>query len=34
MPDLDRSELIENRINNGILGQWYPVAKSVEVRSI
>jgi phenylpropionate dioxygenase-like ring-hydroxylating dioxygenase large terminal subunit len=34
MPDLDRSELIENRINNGILGQWYPVAKSVEVKSI
>ena len=34
MPDLDRSELIENRINSGILGQWYPVAKSVEVKSI
>ena len=34
MPDLDRNALIENRINNGILGQWYPVAKSVEVKSI
>jgi len=34
MPDLDRSALIENRINNGILGQWYPVAKSVELKSI
>jgi phenylpropionate dioxygenase-like ring-hydroxylating dioxygenase large terminal subunit len=34
MPDLDRSALIENRINSGILGQWYPVAKSVEVKSI
>jgi len=34
MPDLDRSELIENRINNGILGQWYPVAKTVDLSSI
>lgn len=27
----DKKTLIENRVNSGLRGQWYPVAKSVEV---
>lgn len=28
----DMKALIEERVNTGLLGQWYPVAKSVEIR--
>jgi phenylpropionate dioxygenase-like ring-hydroxylating dioxygenase large terminal subunit len=28
----DLKERIEERVNNGLLGQWYPVAKSVEIK--
>ncbi|MFV0383465.1 Rieske 2Fe-2S domain-containing protein [Paracoccus sp. (in: a-proteobacteria)] len=28
----DKKTLIEERVNTGLLGQWYPVAKSVEIR--
>ena len=31
MSNADTNTLIENRVNSGILGQWYPVSKSVEV---
>ena len=31
MSNADANTLIENRVNSGILGQWYPVSKSVEV---
>ena len=30
-PDISR-ERIEERVNSGLLGQWYPVAKSVEIK--
>lgn len=33
MTSVDRKSLIEDRVNSGLLGQWYPVAKSVEVKS-
>lgn len=32
MTVIDKKALIEERVNNGLLGQWYPVAKSVEVK--
>lgn len=32
MADIDKKALIEERVNQGLLGQWYPVAKSVEVK--
>lgn len=28
----DKKALIEERVNSGLRGQWYPVAKSVEIR--
>lgn len=28
----DKKSLIEERVNSGLLGQWYPVAKSVEIK--
>lgn len=33
MTNLDKKTLIEERVNSGLLGQWYPVAKSVEIKS-
>lgn len=33
MATVDKKALIEKRVNEGLRGQWYPVAKSVEVRS-
>jgi phenylpropionate dioxygenase-like ring-hydroxylating dioxygenase large terminal subunit len=30
---LDKKSLIEERVNTGLRGQWYPVAKSVEVKA-
>lgn len=33
MTAIDKKALIEERVNNGLLGQWYPVAKSVEVKA-
>lgn len=30
---MDKKSLIEERVNNGLLGQWYPVAKSVEIKA-
>ena len=33
MTQVDKKALIEDRVNSGLLGQWYPVAKSVEVKS-
>jgi len=32
MSTVDKKALIEKRVNEGLRGQWYPVAKSVEVR--
>lgn len=32
MTEIDKKTLIENRVNSGLRGQWYPVAKSVEIR--
>lgn len=32
MTEIDKKSLIETRVNSGLRGQWYPVAKSVEVR--
>lgn len=32
MTTMDKKDLIEQRVNEGLRGQWYPVAKSVEVR--
>jgi phenylpropionate dioxygenase-like ring-hydroxylating dioxygenase large terminal subunit len=32
MTAIDKKALIEERVNTGLLGQWYPVAKSVEVK--
>ena len=32
-PAIDKKALIEDRVNTGLLGQWYPVAKSVEVKT-
>lgn len=32
MTEIDKKTLIETRVNSGLRGQWYPVAKSVEVR--
>ncbi len=33
MTAVDKKSLIEDRVNTGLLGQWYPVAKSVEVKA-
>ncbi|WP_187971231.1 aromatic ring-hydroxylating oxygenase subunit alpha [Aquibium microcysteis] len=33
MTVIDKKALIEERVNQGLLGQWYPVAKSVEVKA-
>lgn len=33
MTAIDKKTLIEARVNSGLQGQWYPVAKSVEVKS-
>ncbi len=33
MTAVDKKTLIEDRVNTGLLGQWYPVAKSVEIKS-
>ncbi|MBX9464411.1 Rieske 2Fe-2S domain-containing protein [Neoaquamicrobium sediminum] len=33
MTATDKKSLIEDRVNSGLLGQWYPVAKSVEVKA-
>ena len=32
MTVIDKKALIEARVNSGLLGQWYPVAKSVEIK--
>ncbi len=33
MTVIDKKTLIEERVNQGLLGQWYPVAKSVEIKA-
>lgn len=33
MANVDLKSRIEDRINRGLLGQWYPVAKSVQVKA-
>jgi len=33
MTAIDKKALVEQRVNEGLRGQWYPVAKSVEVKS-
>lgn len=33
MTTIDKKPLIEERINTGLRGQWYPVAKSVEIKN-
>lgn len=33
MTAIDKKALIEERVNSGLRGQWYPVAKSVEVKA-
>lgn len=33
MTEIDKKAMIEDRVNRGLLGQWYPVAKSVEIKS-
>lgn len=33
MTAIDKKSLIEDRVNNGLRGQWYPVAKSVEIKA-
>lgn len=33
MTAIDKKNLIEDRVNSGLLGQWYPVAKSVEIKT-
>ena len=33
MTAIDKKALIEARVNEGLRGQWYPVAKSVEIRT-
>jgi phenylpropionate dioxygenase-like ring-hydroxylating dioxygenase large terminal subunit len=33
MANIDLKSRIEDRINRGLLGQWYPVAKSVQVKA-
>ncbi|MEQ8446556.1 MAG: Rieske 2Fe-2S domain-containing protein [Pelagibacterium sp.] len=33
MTVVDKKALIESRVNSGLQGQWYPVAKSVEVKA-
>ncbi len=33
MTTIDKKTLIEERVNTGLRGQWYPVAKSVEIKS-
>ncbi|MBO6639161.1 MAG: aromatic ring-hydroxylating dioxygenase subunit alpha [Roseitalea sp.] len=30
---MDKKSLIEERVNSGLPGQWYPVAKSVEIKA-
>ena len=32
MAAVNKKQLIEDRVNSGVRGQWYPVAKSVEIR--
>ncbi|KUJ82721.1 (2Fe-2S)-binding protein [Ruegeria marisrubri] len=32
MATVDKKALIEKRVNEGLRGQWYPVAKSVEIK--
>lgn len=32
MTPIDMKNLIEQRVNSGLRGQWYPVAKSVEIK--
>lgn len=32
MTAIDKKALIEKRVNEGLRGQWYPVAKSVEIK--
>jgi len=32
MSGIDKKALVEERVNTGLLGQWYPVAKSVEIK--
>ncbi len=33
MTTVDKKQLIEDRVNSGVLGQWYPVAKSVDIKN-
>lgn len=33
MTAVDKKAMIEKRVNEGLRGQWYPVAKSVEIKS-
>ncbi|GKY89392.1 aromatic ring-hydroxylating oxygenase subunit alpha [Sinisalibacter aestuarii] len=33
MTAIDKKSLIEKRVNEGLRGQWYPVAKSVEIKT-
>lgn len=33
MTTVDKKALIEKRVNEGLRGQWYPVAKSVEIKT-
>lgn len=33
MTAIDKKALIEKRVNEGLRGQWYPVAKSVEIKA-
>ena len=32
MTAIDKKALIEERVNQGLRGQWYPVAKTVEIK--
>jgi phenylpropionate dioxygenase-like ring-hydroxylating dioxygenase large terminal subunit len=33
MADINKKDLIEDRVNQGLRGMWYPVAKSVQVKT-
>jgi phenylpropionate dioxygenase-like ring-hydroxylating dioxygenase large terminal subunit len=33
MTTIDKKTMIEERVNSGLRGQWYPVAKSVEIKA-
>src|SRR4051812_2983311 len=33
MASIDLKSRIEDRINRGLLGQWYPVCKSIQVKA-